>query len=312
MLACKETAFLHLVAMVAAFSCCLVWKHRQPPHFPRGLVLPASLAFVVVSVAFYTWLGRDWHVLSELMRVAPQALARAGGEGHEKPIRYFAQLLAGGWSGGVLSLLAAIGCWAAFRPGASLIQSFFVFYFLILAGIYSAIPYKTPWLALNLWPPLALLVGLGIQELYRRATPHWIARTAMGLAGSILVFAVAHDTQGRVYLHPADEGNPYAYAHTSEDILDLPAAIDRLAREGGLASPRIAVIAADPWPLPWYLRKYTQTGYWQPGQVVGPADIYITSTEAASRYDAQLHDLRPEFFGVRPGVLILVWSRVPE
>ncbi len=91
--------------------------------------------------------------------------------------------------------------------------------------------------------------------------------------------------------------------------MDLPAAIDRLAQERGIASPRIAVIAADPWPLPWYLRHLPQTGYFQPGQNPGSVDFSVTSTEAAEQYQAQLRDLRPEFFGVRPGVLILVWSR---
>jgi hypothetical protein len=85
-----------------------------------------------------------------------------------------------------------------------------------------------------------------------------------------------------------------------------------VARQDGLSSPRIAVIASDPWPLPWYLRHYAQVGFWQPGQKVGQADFYITSTDAADQYSAQLMDLRPEFFGVRPGVLILLWEPAPK
>ena len=41
-----------------------------------------------------------------------------------------------------------------------------------------------------------------------------------------------------------------------------------MARQNGIATPRIAVIAADPWPLPWYLRHFNQVGFWQPGQKV--------------------------------------------
>jgi len=35
------------------------------------------------------------------------------------------------------------------------------------------------------------------------------------------------------------------------------------------------------------------------GAKSGQADFYITSTDAADQYSAQLMDLRPEFFGVR-------------
>ena len=123
---------------------------------------------------------------------------------------------------------------------------------------------------------------------------------------------IAHDVRQRVFANPADETNPYAYAHTSEDLLGLPVELAELAHQQTLASPRIAVIASDPWPLPWYLRHFSNVGFWQPGQPVGHADFYITSTEAADQYADQLHEFRSEFFGVRPGVLILLWSPVPK
>ena len=129
---------------------------------------------------------------------------------------------------------------------------------------------------------------------------------------ALLVAMIAHDTRERVFLRPADEANPYAYAHTSDDIRGLSAEISDLSRRDGLAVPRIAVIASDPWPLPWYLRQFEQVGYWQPGQQVADADFYVTSTDAAGQYAERLRNYRPEFFGVRPGVLILLWSPAPQ
>jgi hypothetical protein len=131
----------------------------------------------------------------------------------------------------------------------------------------------------------------------------------MGILAAALI---ARDTLQRVFLHPADETNPYAYAHTSEDILDISPEIERSARQNGIAAPRVAVIAQDSWPLPWYLRHFSQVGFWQPGQPVGEADFYITSSDAAELYKDQLKRFRPEFFGVRPGVLILLWSPEPK
>jgi hypothetical protein len=123
---------------------------------------------------------------------------------------------------------------------------------------------------------------------------------------------IAHDTRQRVFVSPADETNPYAYAHTSEDLLGLSTEIEEQARQNAIATPRIAVIASDPWPLPWYLRHFSEVGFWRPDQQPGEANFYITSAEAAEEYGDQLKGLRPEFFGVRPGVLIVLWSPAPK
>jgi hypothetical protein len=122
---------------------------------------------------------------------------------------------------------------------------------------------------------------------------------------------VAHDTRQRVFVAPADENNPYAYAHTVEDLLGLPARIEELSKQKNWVQPRIAVVAADAWPLPWYLRKYSQVGYWQPGQAAGTADLYITSPEASEKMSDQLTNYNAEFFGIRPEVLIILWTPIP-
>jgi len=79
------------------------------------------------------------------------------------------------------------------------------------------------------------------------------------------------------------------------------------ARPQNLKQPLIAVVAADPWPLPWYLRKFERVGFWQPGQDPGEADIYITSAQAAETIEDKLKDRFPEFFGLRPEVVIILW-----
>jgi predicted membrane-bound mannosyltransferase len=193
---------------------------------------------------------------------------------------------------------------------------FLAFYGLFIVVLYCAIPYKTPWLALNFWLPIALFAGRALQSLWRLPAKHTVLRIPMKAgclcAEIVLALLIGHDTRQRVFLKPADETNPLAYAHTSEDLLGLPLEIERLTHQNGIASPRIAVIAADPWPLPWYLRRYPNVGFWQPGQQPGSADFYITSTEAADQYANQLKNFRPEFFGVRPNVLILLWSPAPK
>ncbi len=318
MLASKETAILHFCALAGAGLVFRFWNLR-----PKGMsrwvrpkvAVAAMFTFLSLTIVLFTWFGRNWNALAVLLQGGRHFVARASGQGHQKPFLYYAQLLGGGWSGGLLLVLACLGFFLTLRKRDRSPFGFMAYYAVLVAAIYNLIPYKTPWLALNFWLPLALFAGLAVESLWRTAAKH------LGLEAVIPTFAVAcafaavlmlHDTRQRVFLHPADEANPYAYAHTSEDLLGLPAEIEQLARQNAIAGPRIAVIAADPWPLPWYLRHDPQVGFWQPGQQAGDADFYITSTDAAELYHDRLKNFRPEFFGIRPGVLILLWSPEPK
>jgi uncharacterized protein (TIGR03663 family) len=319
MLTCKETAVLHFFALAAAGLCFWLWNLRGKSAGGWWRARAATIAaavFLLLSLALFTWFGSNLRALAALPHAIPNLLVRAGGEGHEKPFWYFAQLLAGGWSGGIISTLACIGFVQTLRKRDPSLYGFLAFYAFFIAGIYSLVPYKTPWLALNLWLPIALFAGLAIESIWRLPAKSAALRRAMPvlciLGGAVVAVLIAHDTWQRVFSHPADETNPYAYAHTSGDLLGLPELIDEAARQNAIAVPRIAVIAAEPWPLPWYLRHFSQTGFWQPGQQAGEADFYITSSDAAEQYGDKFKNLHPDFFGVRPGVLIVLWSPIPK
>ena len=319
MLACKETALLHFLALAAAAVVLRFTSLREAGQMRQGqwrTIFTAAISFLLLSAALFTWFGRNWKALPALLHAAPDLFARAAGQGHEKPFWYFGRLLSGGWSGGLLVAFACLGVFIIFRRrrDASPYQ-WLAYYGLLIAFIYSLIPYKTPWLALNLWLPLTLFAASAVESLWRWGTTRFSQSAtvpAFCILAALTGVLIAHDTHQRVFLYPADGSNPYAYAHTSEDILGLPQEIADWARQNGIAAPRITVIAADPWPLPWYLRHFSEVGFWQPGQQAKDADFYITSTEAADQYADRLRNFHPEFFGVRPGVLILLWSPKPK
>jgi len=303
MLAFKETAVIHFFALGVAAACAWFlesWEKLPPPK----IFAIAGVAFIATAILLFTWFGQNWPALADLFRAVPNFIARAGGEGHKKPFWYYAVLLAGGWSGAVILGLAAMGMVRAFRPPP---QIFLASYALLITVIYSAIPYKTPWLALNLWLPLAILAGIAVEWLWL-AAPKFSIRAAVSIGILMLGFLIARDTRQRVFKFPADEKNPYAYAQTGEDLLRLPTRLEEMARENKISNPRIAVVAADPWPLPWYLRKFSQAGYWRPGQETGVADFFITTTDVSGGLAQRLKDFRPEFFGSRPNVLLILWS----
>jgi len=75
-------------------------------------------------------------------------------------------------------------------------------------------------------------------------------------------------------------------------------------------------IRASPWSPPTRgrcrgnLREFPQVGFWQPGQETGAADFFITMTDPSGSLEERLKNYRPEFFGVRPDVLLQLWSLV--
>jgi uncharacterized protein (TIGR03663 family) len=327
MLACKETALLSFAA--AGIAALTAAKELRTPRNPRisfreqsrlnwrtatAALSAGFIAFLAVVLIFYSWGGRHWQGLSDLGASLPRLLERASGEGHSKPAWYYLKLLGDGMTGWPVLLLAIIGGGINLRlkseTGPSFSLRTLVVYTVVIFALYNAIPYKTPWLALNLWLPLSVLAGCGFSALWEAAKP---MAARWGLVAVTLLFAamLGHDSWQRVFAKPSDESNPYAYAHTVEDLLRLPGRIDQLAGELGKnsATIRIAVVAADPWPLPWYLRRLPAVGYWQLDQDPGSADLYLTSPEAAELLSSRLKGWRPEFFGIRPGVLAILWTR---
>lgn len=315
MLACKETAALHFFAlMLAGFVCWIFGSHKKSAvgFPPLTIILTAFVVFLFVVILLFTWFGQNWQALASLSHAVSRFAARASGEGHEKPFWYYTLLLGNGYSGGIILVLAALGFIGVLRKVFSQPKPdrpdpllFLAIYALAIFVTYSAIPYKTPWLALNFWLPLAIFAGLGGGWIWQKAKKvRWVLGISVVAVGILLV----NDTWNRAFASPADEKNPYAYAHTSEDLLRLPARLEELARQNQLSEPRIAVVAADAWPLPWYLRQYSQVGFWQPGQETGAADFFITTTDVSGRLADRLKNFHPEYFGVRPNVLLVLWS----
>ncbi len=310
MLATKETCVIHFTALGIA---ALAFKLARPPKpvgSATGAVAAAVVAFALTAVLLFTWFGQNWRGIADLFHAVPSAASRAGGQGHEKPFWYYAVLLFDGWSGASLLALAVTGLGMSaldFVNQRKITAPVFIaIYAATITCIYSVIPYKTPWLALNFWLPMCLLAGMAVVRILELPLSP-AARGSLLFAGVVLAVAMVRDDRCRVFRFPIADGNPYAYAHTGENLLELPPRLEQLARQEKLAQPLIAVVASDPWPLPWYLRKFSRVGFWQPGQDAGAADFFITSPEAAEKLGDKLQGCRPEFFGVRPEVLMILW-----
>ena len=310
--ATKETAPLVIGALGVAAV--LTWLTQAPR--PSLLILKqriggallAAALFEIVFVLFYTSFGSNPKGVPDAFHAIFRFAHRATGEGHEKPWwTYFAWIFAPGfyslpWSGWIVGILGPVGGYARWNLPVVRLLSFYTLATLVL---YSLIPYKTPWLELNIVAPAILLAGVGMSALY--GWTQQAGRPAFYLAGGICLVALGHETARLCFEDPADARNPLAYSPTVADIENLVTAVNA---ESPDHNAYIQVVGDDYWPLPWYLRHENRVGYWTsiPAQLKG--DIIITSPAQAAEVQARLGPgWSVQFFGLRPEVLAVLLSR---
>ncbi len=315
LLATKETAPLSLAGMVIA-GAGTAWKKAPVlgpvgPLRPLGLIMISAIALGVAAL-LYSSFGTNGAGLRDAASSLVRFTHRAGGEGHEKPCwTYLAWLLQPGffsvpWSGWIILAFSGLG--AIFRWDNPVLR-LFLFYALAEFVIYSVIPYKTPWLELNILGPLCLPAGVGMAALIEKLDDGgMMAGLGIGLIAATFLFC---ETDRLCFLEPADARNPLAYSPTVHDIEHLSARVGEIAAAQPPGHPlHVQVIGDDYWPLPWYLRHISRVGYWsnQPPQLDG--DIIITSPD---RSPALLAALGPDWsahpYGLRAEVLVMLLTR---
>jgi hypothetical protein len=137
-------------------------------------------------------------------------------------------------------------------------------------------------------------------------------RTLTVIATASLLFLQLSQTQLVAFLREADARNPYAYVHSSPDVLKIRA----LAKAALAARPAgaIRIISEEYWPIPWYLRSFPtgSVGYWSTPPADCDGALIIVSAAQASAVRARLHgDYHESFLGLRPGFLCVVFTPVP-
>lgn len=291
-------------------------------------VLLCLCAAITVSVVlFSSFFTHPRGVLDSILAFT-NYLHRAEGTGsaglHDKAWPYYFELLAftyrsagPKWSEGLLLGLGAMGAGASLlrrnAPSGSVhLQRFFALYTLIVAAVFCAIPYKTPWNLLPFYQPWIVMAGIGAAFLFG-ALRRWPLRFLAGIILTAGLWNLAHQAYLANFVYSADDRNPYVYAHTSTAIRRLIQRMDDIAAvhpNGSALQINIIQPDADYWPLPWYLRAYPNVGYWP--SIPDPADAPLVIAPA-EMYMAVKERLRGEYMeethGLRPGVLRVLFVR---
>jgi len=171
-------------------------------------------------------------------------------------------------------LLGACGIVTALALARSRFAVFTAFWAMGIFAAYSLIPYKTPWLALSIILPFVIISGYFLEQLVRRRSLRVVAYIALALA-AIVETSQAIEIS---FLRYDDTSETYSYAHTNRDFLNLIHEIEKIAA-GNPAGKEIGITVMSPeyWPMPWYLRDYTHTGFW--GHVVPTTEPIIIALQ---------------------------------
>lgn len=184
-----------------------------------------------------------------------------GKSGHEKPFTYWLMLLQRyEWPAMAgLVLTVPVFIWGS-RPLRIVSLTAFGTWL-----AYSIIPYKTPWLILNMLWPLALVFGGAIEML--AGLPDLAALSARVLA--LACVAGTFSTSLRLNFQDyASQNEPYVYVQTTKEmkgILDLVE--KRVSLHPEDFNMKLMVLVKDPWPLPWVFGLYPQLNYGRPESV---------------------------------------------
>ena len=210
-------------------------------------------------------------------------------------------------------LLGLMGFAIALGRASNRFALFSGFWTVGVLAAYSLIPYKTPWLGLNISVPLALVAGYGLAEAYaevRRIRGRRMQVVLVALLGMALVIS-AYQAIELSFFRYDDDSLPYVYAHTQRQFLDLVDRLNQIAvRNPSGVRTNMTIAAVNYWPLPWYLRDYPNVGYW--GHVVPTREPVVIAEESqqaelqpilGDRYD------RIGSYNLRPGVVLVLFVR---
>ena len=313
--ATKETAPLALGSMLLALALSgsrtagAGTRSAKISSLVRGRdVLLALLAAILVSSLLFSSFLSHPRGLVDSVRAYGIYLDRAGAASwHFHPWDYYLRLLihfpAEGtplWTEGLIVVLAVVGGAAGWSrrgvPGAdSRVLRFLGFYTLLMLVLYSAIPYKTPWCLLGFLHGMILLAGAGAVFLVRAS--RGVAMTALVCA--LLVAAAAHlgwQAFAGSFRFAADPRNPYVYAHTGTDVFEIVGRLKALARAhpDGLAMPVQVISRENLWPLPWYLRGFSNVAWWNGVSDPAPnAPVIVATPDMEEALLRKLYDLPP-------------------
>ena len=200
-------------------------------------ILISVLLFLFIYILFFSSFFLNFNGLRDSIRAFFPWIDRGLNEiGHDKPFFYYSLLLLEYELPIFLFFLIGLVYFFRFYRRDIFVLNFFIWGILSFI-IYSLIPYKTPWLLINIIVPMCFVAGFMFDNLNRR----W--KFLLFGISVIYLFSAAFYLN---FVEPWQSDNKLAYVHTDKDVLNL---VDRIDDGDG----PILIVSKEYWPLPFYL-----------------------------------------------------------
>ena len=247
----KETAIILLFAffIIILFNIKEIKKISFKKE--KDILIISAVIFILIWIIFFTSFLTNLQGLSDSIKTfQPWTSTGIEGKGHEKPIYYFLKLIIKYEF--PFFILSIAGVYLYFKKEIkennkrekiekNLFIKNSIIWFLVFLIIYSLIPYKTPWLVINITLPMILLSAYALEKIKFKKIIFIISIIYLLLTSIYLNFIIPWQSQ-----------NELAYVHTDKNILNLVNEINLNAAPDS----KILILAKDYWPLPFYLDKY--------------------------------------------------------
>jgi len=308
--ATKETCIIAFGSMLLSLVVVLLIQRRKGSHadFCRSVkilhIIVGLAAAIIVSALFYSSFFTNPRGILDSLGTYTTYFDRAGNNSlHIHPWYYYLKILiyyrffkGPVWTEGLIVILAVIGFAAAImRKGTSFadirLLRFVAFYTIIMAIIYSAVPYKTPWCMLGFLHGMILLAGVGAVVLVKIISNKPL-KVAVILLLSVASAHLTWQSYLNNYKYYTDSTNPYVYAHPTKDVFTIVDKIEYYAAadpNGHRMDIDVICPGHDYWPLPWYLRSFSRVHYRNKVDNELPAPLVIASETVEN-------DLRNKFY----------------
>ncbi len=334
--ATKETAFVSAGVLLIAFATTHLYrrmyraaigqssfKNRKPSAFSRfidemgtaNIVISIVLAlavFVFLNVAFYTSFFKHSQGIYDALKTF-DIWSKTGKTAHVHPWTQYVIWLVS--QEGPIFLTAIIGAALVVLKPKNTFALFSALWAFGLTAAYMLIAYKTPWLVLNFTIPLALIGGYVFQVLYE------FAGGQMRIIAVLLTVVIGVSVSQAIDLNFVNYDNDkpyyvYVYAHTKRGMLELVENVEQIAAERDGVNTGITILSPDYWPLPWYLRNFTKTGYF--GRMAPSVEpLIIANLNQKKQVEENFGELYRQVpskdpdgaFELRPGVRLLLYIR---
>jgi uncharacterized protein (TIGR03663 family) len=334
MFATKETAFITLGTMLIACFCLWIWRRIFPPardlpddfqnpeltfaNFRNNLgtgtertllIVGAVAVFIYVFVLFFS----SFFSYPEGVKKAIEAYAIWTKTGSKEHVQngMWAYVEWGREVEAPIMLLSLAGTVLAFVKPKSKFVMFAGLWAWGLFAAYTIIPYKTPWLAISFLMPMCIPAGYLVGELLSMKDK---AVRALGIIiAAAATIVLSYQTYVLNFVKYDDEDQPYVYAHTKREFLDLVGQINYYAEKSGRGNQAgVQIVSPDYWPMVWYLKDYNKAFFHGRIAAADGAEMIIAKTpdqeiDVMRQYSGQYQLVGT--YGLRPGVDLMLLVR---